>query len=1373
MGDSATKEGERIDNAFTNAARNIGAALASTALIKQIVQVRGEFQQLEVAFTTLLKSKEKANKLMAEAVDLAAKTPFDLQGVANGARQLLAYGFNAKDVTETLRRLGDVAAGLGLPLQRLTYLYGTTRVQGRLYARDMLQFTSSGIPVLQEMAKMYGKDTEEINKMVSAGKIGFEDVRKVINRMTSEGGQFHNLMEEQSKTITGRISNIQDSISSMFNKIGQAQEGVINTSLDSVAFLIDHYEEVLNILKIVVAAYGSYKAALILVAAWQKVVVAASTIKRFYLLATSIQAAHHKMLLFNAACKANTIGLVVSIIATAVTALYAFSSATDDASNATSRLKKASKELQETQESEIAVLNFMFKRLNDAKKGTKEYEIAKENIQKKYVNYLSSMNTEIQNLKDTTTAQQNLTKAIMETSRARLQENFIREASNIAAEKKVEALTTIREGLIERKGKELGDAIFVQARDILANPDGKTGTEVYMAYAQLLLDNGIKPKDFIGWTSSFNIAANEYMNAVRELLKAQEDAKILFGDSKKHDEITENPTKDKNDPLDPAVLSKKAKLAEQYLALTRKNEQDGINALKEARQKRQAQIEQDFKVEMENLQKKKAEFSKLNKETGAKGLNAEGLTEDQAKQFLTAEQNINAQRLNATAEMYQEEARIMQDYLQKYGDFQQQKLAINTEYNEKIAHADSEAQKRSLMAERDSRLANAKSASIQSNIDWAVVFGNFGSMFADIIKPVLEDAKEYIKTDEFKNADHSSQQAVIEAIQKMEGAIGKTDNANFKSLGNAVNNYTKKLEALNVLQAEYEQKYNALVAAQNNLVKTTTEGTEAEQEAAKVALDNAAQEEATTASLVEAKQEEVNASRENIVNTATTLKSSMEGVISGLQQLSSGSLNGAYEGLIGLGNSAQKMGGKLGAAFGKIAEKLQDVPIVGWILSIIDIFKDGLSNIIGGLLDAVFNAISGILSDVLSGGIIKTIGESLMNGVSGIFDAITFGEFSSWFDSSNAKEVADITNRLTDSNKALTDAVNSLRDEISQTGGWKAIDAAQQAKEDQEKINQQTMDILKAQMGYHAAHHSNAYYWTFGQEFYDDINKSLADYAKKNGKDKSTVSSLADIYKLTPEEMAYLRRYNVDLWEQMLGAGEYDKSEYWNAYADLAGKLEEITETLKENLTQISFQSMRDSFIEDLMDMDKSAEDFANTFTQRMMKSILNARISDMLGDELKDFYDMWYEYAESDNELDDKELATLRKKWDNLIQNGLIIRDDIAKITGYDSTSGTSREASRKGIATASQDSVDYTNGQLTLANATLNYIREDTGLMKGLMADLKGNCSAILSEVHGIREGTDNLHKISQDIVSLKNDVRKIQYTTDHIDVYGVKVK
>lgn len=235
-----------------------------TGLLQSIMQVRGQFQQLEIAFGTMLGSESQAKSLMDQMIQTAAKTPFDLMGVASGAKQLLAYGEAADRVNDTLVRLGNIASGLSIPLNDIVYLYGTTMVQGRLYAQDVRQFTGRGIPLVKELAKMYGVTADEINNMVSAGKIGFADVEKVLNSMTNEGGQFYNLMEKQSASLTGMISNLEDSWDSMLNDIGTANQDVFADAISGASYLVEHYQTILDILKSVTLAYGSYKAAIVL-----------------------------------------------------------------------------------------------------------------------------------------------------------------------------------------------------------------------------------------------------------------------------------------------------------------------------------------------------------------------------------------------------------------------------------------------------------------------------------------------------------------------------------------------------------------------------------------------------------------------------------------------------------------------------------------------------------------------------------------------------------------------------------------------------------------------------------------------------------------------------------------------------------------------------------------------------------------------------------------------------------------------------------------------------------------------------------------------------------------------------------------------------
>jgi len=240
----------------------VGQGMVS--LINSIIQVRGQFQQLEIAFGTMLGSEEKATALMNQMVQTAAKTPFDLMGVASGAKQLLAYGEAADRVNDTLVRLGNIASGLSIPLNDIVYLYGTTMVQGRLYANDVRQFTGRGIPLVKELAAMYGVTAEEINAMVSAGKIGFPEVEKVIRKLTDEGGQFYNLMAKQSASLTGQISNLEDAWDSMLNDIGTANQDFFSDAIDAASYLVEHYQTIIDILKAVAIGYGTVKAATVL-----------------------------------------------------------------------------------------------------------------------------------------------------------------------------------------------------------------------------------------------------------------------------------------------------------------------------------------------------------------------------------------------------------------------------------------------------------------------------------------------------------------------------------------------------------------------------------------------------------------------------------------------------------------------------------------------------------------------------------------------------------------------------------------------------------------------------------------------------------------------------------------------------------------------------------------------------------------------------------------------------------------------------------------------------------------------------------------------------------------------------------------------------
>ena len=260
-------QGGNIDRVISNiksGIATIGIGVGFKELAGQVANTRGEFQQLEVAFKTMLGSEEEATRLMSQLIDTAAKTPFGLQEVSTGAKQLLAFGLEADKVNETLIRLGDISAGLGTNLGDLVYLYGTTMAQGRLYTQDLNQFTGRGIPMIGELAKQFGVAESKVKELVESGKVGFPEVQKVIESLTNQGGKFGGLMEAQSKTISGQISNIEDAISTMFNEIGKSSEGLIDTTLNVTSTMVENWQTVLAILGDITFAYGAQKAVLAL-----------------------------------------------------------------------------------------------------------------------------------------------------------------------------------------------------------------------------------------------------------------------------------------------------------------------------------------------------------------------------------------------------------------------------------------------------------------------------------------------------------------------------------------------------------------------------------------------------------------------------------------------------------------------------------------------------------------------------------------------------------------------------------------------------------------------------------------------------------------------------------------------------------------------------------------------------------------------------------------------------------------------------------------------------------------------------------------------------------------------------------------------------
>ena len=1422
---------EELFNRMTRAAAAFGAGFTAKELISNIAQVRGEFQQLEVAFKTMLGSEDKANALMQQLVKTAATTPFDLQGVANGAKQLLAYGENVENVNDDLIRLGNIAAGLSQPLGDIVYLYGTTMTQGRLYTADLNQFTGRGIPMIRELAKVFGVAENEVRGLVEAGKVGFPEVQKVIQNLTNEGGMFYNLMQEQSKTITGQISNIEDAVSTMFNEIGKANEGIINEALSGVSYLVENYEKVGKVLVGLVATYGVYKVAVMTVTALQALQasgIAALTIAErahygWLVLQTTAQKA------LNAVMLTNPYVLLATAVVGLGAAMWTFHDSTTESEKALDRFNKKQEEAQKLEQEHKQKIDSLVQSsrdiaLSDLQRGQSLAELRKE-----YPKIFEQYDIESIKLADILKLKQQI--AAEDTKRAG--EKQEKELSDIEAEikyyenllkslsgqqgidgyvKKLKDLRADRDVLLQEKGKGISEQFISGLNNIDISKfdryiaelekrikgkgeNGKIKLRLPIDVKGSLSDEAIydvkdiqtlidtaksKKQSRIDEEKNKTTYQEDLANAKVEWEKAKKGYEALIKDqtatskqvkeAKDKMEASEKTYKELGGVTGSALtrqenLAKKQKenqekLDGQLLSLHRQNQQDEINLMREGTEKKLKQIDLDYQKQIDAIRKQEEEWSKAGNGK---------LTDKQVREISEAYANAESMRdkdiTNVTKEQLKAEQQALNDYLKEYGTFQQQKLAIAQEYSEKIRKAQEEsgansAQVKLLEKQRDVAIQNKETEAIKANIDWVTVFGEFGSMFSDMIKPALDEAKKYVRTDKFKNSDQASQKSLIDAISQMEKSLGGTSGVNFKKLGEDVKAYQiaeqNRISAIGIETAALER----LKKSQDDYTKAQKGGTESEKQAAANALETARQNADIASANVKTQTDIANQAQRNVTDTATILKASMENLLGGLQQISSGGLYNAYSGIIKTVNGFKDV-------IGKTSESLKEVPIVGWILSIIDVLKDGLSDLVGCLLDAVLNAVSGIISDVLSGDLFVTIGNSLKNGIGNILNAISFGGFNSLFGiGGNKKEVEEAINRLTDRNETLQTAIEDLTDEMKASKGTQSVAAYRDAYKYQKETIDNYERIAQEQARYSGSHHSWNYYWGgFSQEQIDRLSGKI-------GRDWN-----GDIWNLTPEEMKMLRE-TVDMWEtiQNTGKGGYGDrlTDKLNDYIDQAGTLEELTNELYEGLTGMSFDSMYDSFVDNLMDMKYDAKAASEDISEYFMRAMLSNKIGELYSEKLEEWWEKFGASME-DNELTEEERKALQDEYMKYVDEAMKLRDELAAATGYDKISqeSYSQSSSSRGFGTEmTHEDAGELSGRFTALQVSNEEIKSQminvvVGIGSLISISTEGNATLgnILNQ-HVITNGyLEDIVKYTKPILELGSKLDKIVDNTKNM--------
>lgn len=663
---------------------------------------------------------------------------------------------------------------------------------------------------------------------------------------------------------------------------------------------------------------------------------------------------------------------------------------------------------------------------------------------------------------------------------------------------------------------------------------------------------------------------------------------------------------------------------------------------------------------------------------------------------------IEKQRQLKLKEIQQAEIKDMLDFMKQYGSLEQQRYAILKEYTDKIDLAREKGDTfgaANAEMEMNDQLKKLNFSDFKDSINWDVVFQDMNRLSIPYLEDLRKKMKELLGSGTLEIDDMKT---VSDQIYKIDDAISEQKDR-WGLVNDAVREHRRLIDEAKDAQDRLAQarKGEFDAKADNMSQRRKIQGVFAE---SGVNID--------TSNITSANKDKLMGSTKNLsVSQTEKLRKLFDDLA--VSEVKVGKATKE------VGKAQEEAKVKQDAAkkslhdtieewaegLRKIQEKLKDLP---GLVDALGLGNTGFGKAVNNGMDAL-NSGTQAFSDFASGNYIG----AAMNGIK------TIGSLGKMFGigGGNGAEVAKKTEELTESNDRLMYSIDKLKESIDKSSGYTAVSNYNAAYDAQKQVNTQTMDILKTQMGYHGAHHSNASYWNLSAQDYAAINKTLAEQSKIRGgytnSSINKVNSLEDIYKLTPEQMADIRTHNADVWKNMTDQGKYDKTEYWEQYTELAGKLEELTEQINENLTQTTFDSMKSDFINNLMDMSKSAKDFSNDFTTMLNQSMLNFALGDLMNKKLKPLYESWANKMKENGgrQLTPTELDNLKEEYDKIVQEGLAIRDNIADITGYKQS--YEQSASSGSFESMSQDTGEELNGRFTAVQIATEGTYEEAKLI------------------------------------------------------------
>lgn len=1393
-GRQVVETNEGIAISWKKALAVIGGAGVLKALGSEMIRVRGEFQSMQTSIETMV-GKDMAGQLIPQIKELAKISPLTMSDMVGAEKMMLGFNIQAEDTIKYLKAISDISMGESSKFNSLTLAFSQMSAAGKLMGQDLNQMINAGFNPLQIISEKTGKSIATLKDEMSKGAVSAEMVQQAFIDATSAGGKFYNMSENASKTINGQLSMMQDALDSVFNELGTKSESVIMDGIQMTTSLIQNYETVGKVLAGLVVTYGTYRTAVMLVtAAESKHTLVEIGLTNARLLARKAQLA------LNAAMLTNPYVALTVVIGGLATTMWAMSDSTTAAARAQKEYNGIKDAAFKKEQEHKLKIEELLTAARDESLATLTRQKSLEELRKEYPKIFEQYDIEKLKLENILKLKQKINEEDSRRSVQGRSDDYNALNQTIANQRRYlqlfdnpdlrknmsdsdaeiwkmfsgnQSYVQVREQmeknseLLKKYQKDmLDDNISAYKSNLKNYSKEKLEAELKLAQSSASKRNGfvvngmmVKGGDLESVISSINgalakkkspttykqdyeKAKKDWDDAKKKLSEIEKDKSKFtskqYEEAKKRVETTEKAYKNLGGITGSSLTKqdnqteKLRKQTDKYNALLDKQsleqqrsaedlqmevDEARIKAMDEGSAKTIAEMELNFEKEMQAIDRQKKDALRKKVEDARAAWEAN--PKNKGKSFDATDIKLSDDEQNYYDELYKiaiiSNEKIYKDLAEHYLSYADERLAIEKKFNDDISILQ-EARKKA-----EAKGDASEIAKIDRSVEKRTEIKN-----EDIFKLDAEQFKKNMNWEQvFGNLDKVSTDTLKKLKVNLKDFISSQKDLspeNLKELVDAIERIDDKVsernpfEAMSVSFKSLKDATDAQREAQEAYNKTLKEGTDEEKKNAKATLESAKN------------------NKQKALSEATTI------LHHGVDEI--GQYVDAGNQVIGimetLGTKTPEWLEGTMSGFGEMLDGLGSI----------DLMKP--MSIVTGSLQTIKGALTSITS---LGGVINWSG-------------------------SNAKEVQDSINRLTDRNETLQTSIESLTDEIKASKGTKSVAAYRSAYEYQKEQNSNYLNIAREQAGYHNSHKSWQYYMRWSAEDLKWIQQNI----NKN------FTGTSSLWELTPEEMEKLRS-NVDIWTKMQNAGKGGYGERvtdkLDDYIEQAGKLEELTDNLYEGLTGMSFDSMYDSFVSSLMDMEKSAEDVADDISKYFMQAMLSNAIGEQFSDKLRTWYDKFGEAMKDDGTLDNNERKELMDEYMGYVDEAMKLRDELAAATGYDKISqeSTSQSASSKGFQAMSQDTGEELNGRFTALQIAGEEIKNQNIIQSQSLNLLTVKADALLSintETRNIADNTrdliaqsylelvqisENTGAIVKPIIQIQKDMAEVKNNTSKL--------